>query len=383
MILASFPWASDAPIRSVRDITKILGEICSEVTVVGSSCEEDVQRNLKVVNSRIRLHYVHTQRPFVRSALLWLCKCLCAQMHIALEIWRLRRQAELVIFYVSFPYHFPALLVTKLANLPSVEIVTRSTAKPGLAGLVETTLNKLDFMLLDRISLESWGIRKYLPIEGQEHKLTECGYRYVDTSMYSARIPFRDRPNQIGFVGRFTTEKGIMLFLDSIPLVMKELETRPSSKIRFAICGSGPLENRIREKSRQIQNELGVPVVVHGWIPEEKLPRFLNETRILVLPTIHSEGLPSTLLESMGCGVVVLTSPLGAIPDVVLDGETGYILRQNSPREISLLIARLLTDLDIEQVSLAAEEMIRGNYSFVSAVERFDRMIQSSIQQKG
>ena len=71
-----------------------------------------------------------------------------------------------------------------------------------------------------------------------------------------------------------------------------------------------------------------------GWISHDHLPEYLRMLQLLVIPS-STEGLPNIMLEAMACGTPVAATSVGAIPDVIREGETGYILEDNSPECIS------------------------------------------------
>lgn len=94
------------------------------------------------------------------------------------------------------------------------------------------------------------------------------------------------------------------------------------------IGGDGELKESIAASLQ----EQGVTARVElpGWISHDDLPRYLNQLRLLVLPS-YTEGLPNIMLEAMACGTPVLATPVGAIPDVIIDGRTGFVMDNMTP----------------------------------------------------
>ena len=141
----------------------------------------------------------------------------------------------------------------------------------------------------------------------------------------------------IGFVGRFIEEKGIFDLIQAV-----EFARETDSSIHLAILGSGPLENQIKT----LQNR-------HNWIhlipprPHDDVPRFIQSLDLLVLPskTVQTaqktwkEQFGHVLIEAMSCGIPVIGSDSGAIPEVIDDKE--LIFHEGNSNEINTLILKL------------------------------------------
>jgi len=112
-----------------------------------------------------------------------------------------------------------------------------------------------------------------------------------------------------------------------------------------------------------------------GWIPHDDLPAYLNQLRLLVLPS-YTEGLPNIMLEAMACGTPVLATPVGAVPDVIVDGKTGFIMENNSPECIAENVVRALAHPDIEQIAEAGRRFVEENFTFERAVERWKEVLE-------
>ncbi|MDH7594481.1 MAG: glycosyltransferase, partial [Methanomicrobiales archaeon] len=143
--------------------------------------------------------------------------------------------------------------------------------------------------------------------------------------------------------------------------------------LRVLIGGDGQLKQAIEASLQEggVADRVDLP----GWISHDDLPKYLNQLRLLVLPS-YTEGLPNIMLEAMACGTPVLATPVGAIPDVIRDGETGFIMEDNSPECIARNVMRALNDLDLEEVAERGRRYVEGQYTFEKAVERWRGVIQ-------
>jgi len=103
-------------------------------------------------------------------------------------------------------------------------------------------------------------------------------------------------------------------------------------------------------------------VTLPGWVSAETAQSLLAAGDILVLPS-YAEGLPVAVLEAMAAGLAVITTPVGAIPDLVLDGETGFLVNAGDIDALTDRLVRLVADPALRQ-SLGAEGRRRIEASF-------------------
>lgn len=80
-----------------------------------------------------------------------------------------------------------------------------------------------------------------------------------------------------------------------------------------------------------------------GLVPLDRLPRLLSAADVYVLPTL-ADNLPYTILEAMGCGVPVVATNVGGIPEQIVHGETGLVVPPSDPHELAAAILRILSD---------------------------------------
>ena len=81
------------------------------------------------------------------------------------------------------------------------------------------------------------------------------------------------------------------------------------------------------------------------------------------------------MLEAMACGTPVLATPVGAIPDVIKDEETGFIMKDNSPECIARNVIRALNHSNLEQVAQNARALVEKEFTFEKAVERYREIL--------
>jgi glycosyltransferase involved in cell wall biosynthesis len=135
----------------------------------------------------------------------------------------------------------------------------------------------------------------------------------------------------------------------------------------------------LREEIEKYLDEenLNNRVKLAGWIPHGELPKYLDELKLLILPS-YTEGLPNIMLEAMACGTPVLATSVGAIPDITKDGETGFIMENNSQECIAENVIRVLNYPGLDKIVKNARELVEKEYTYEAAVERY-RMILKEL----
>jgi teichuronic acid biosynthesis glycosyltransferase TuaC len=136
-------------------------------------------------------------------------------------------------------------------------------------------------------------------------------------------------------VANLVPQKGHTYLLDSLKKI-----TGSRSNFVLVIVGGGELERDLRQKTADLG--LGDAVIFAGPRPHEEIATWINACDLFVLPSV-SEGSPTVLTEVMACGKPIVATNVGGIPDILKDGDTGYLV---PPREVDDLADAVLRALD-------------------------------------
>lgn len=134
-----------------------------------------------------------------------------------------------------------------------------------------------------------------------ESKIIYIPSMYIDLDIFKPmNLP---KEYDLIFVGRLTENKGIGLFLEAV----KKID------VKAVIIGDGSLKSYCKLK---IENwKLQDKILLYGWAKDsEEVANLLNKAKILVMPS-YNEGGPRVVLEAMACGVPILATPVGLMPD--------------------------------------------------------------------
>ncbi|MFK7928728.1 MAG: glycosyltransferase [Myxococcota bacterium] len=152
--------------------------------------------------------------------------------------------------------------------------------------------------------------------------------------------PF-ERPLRLLFVGWMISAKGIFELLDAV---------RATPGVRLTCVGRW-IEGTEASARRQFHDkidEYGLHDRVHieGEVPLEQVWQHYERADVFVLPS-WSEGFPNTLLESMMAGMPAIVSDAGAMPEAVVDGETGFVVPMRDTDALTAAIRRLATQPEL------------------------------------
>ena len=139
-----------------------------------------------------------------------------------------------------------------------------------------------------------------------------------------------------GYVGRLVEEKGLLDLVDA-------LEFCPPT-LGLLLVGAGPLRSRLEQRARELGRES--QLVFEAARPLPELPALMNALDVLVLPSRTTpswkEQFGRVIIEAYACGVPVVGSDSGAIPDVV--GAAGLIFPEGNPRALAAALVSLASD---------------------------------------
>jgi len=111
--------------------------------------------------------------------------------------------------------------------------------------------------------------------------------------------------------------------------------------LRLVCVGDGPCGDMLQGMGKRT----GRPdaVILPGRVAPERVPLYLQASDFLVLPS-HSEGMPQAVLEAMSCGLPVVATRVGGVPEAVMDGRTGLLVEPNDTGRLQTAIEQMITD---------------------------------------
>jgi glycosyltransferase involved in cell wall biosynthesis len=204
----------------------------------------------------------------------------------------------------------------------------------------------------------------------------------VDTNFFKPINLKKDKDIfQILSVGYLIERKGFKYLITSLKEVLKE-----QSNVSLKIVGSGPLEKKIKHFIKELKLENNIEVINN--VSDDKLLEIYNSSDLFVLPSIidsqgNTEGLGVVLLEAMACKLPVIGSNIGGIPDIVHDGENGFLVPQKDSTKISKAIIDIITnDEHRENFAINGYEMVKGHFSWELIAKQYITLYEQYIKRE-
>ena len=177
----------------------------------------------------------------------------------------------------------------------------------------------------------------------------------------------RDRPattaRVVGFVGELREKKGLRPLLSAYAQVNK---VNPATLLIVGDVRSG--EDRKFFDEFKLSHP-DTQILVTGFLPHTDLPVYYSLMDVFVLPSLR-DGLPNALLEAMACERAVIGTPVGGIPDAILDCKNGRLVSTNNASELAEVIAEVLTYDDLRgDLGRAGRQTILEKFALQSELD--------------
>lgn len=147
-------------------------------------------------------------------------------------------------------------------------------------------------------------------------------------------------------VGQLAERKGFVQLLRACRLLLDR-----GQMFRCRIVGQGPQQQVLEDLI--VELELQGNVQLCGALPHEEVVKMYREAALFVLPCIQTkdgdvDGVPNVLAEAMAMGVPVISTAVSAIPELVVDQQSGLLVPPDAPRELADAMQRVLRSPDLQ-----------------------------------
>src|SRR4029453_9404436 len=132
-------------------------------------------------------------------------------------------------------------------------------------------------------------------------------------------------------VGNLTANKGFDLLVKAVRAFRVD---HPSDNVQLAIIGEGDCRKSLETLVASLG--LGAHVRLVGAVPHERLYIWYSAAAVFCLAS-EQEGWPNVLMEALACGIPVIATPVGGIPEIIVSEEIGLLTERQEP-EISAAI---------------------------------------------
>jgi len=186
-------------------------------------------------------------------------------------------------------------------------------------------------------------------------------------------------PNQaepvLGCIGSMEARKGHAYLIDALAVLAAD----HLPNIYLLLVGDGPEEHQIRRMVKDLELENWV-----GFFPFTAEPELaFDQVDITVLPSIAKEGLPNVLQESLAMKVPVVASDLGGVSEVVLDGQTGLLVKPGDVAALASAINTLWSNqVTYQKMGDDGHRLVESKFDRISQFDKFRVHFQSYIGAK-
>jgi glycosyltransferase involved in cell wall biosynthesis len=176
------------------------------------------------------------------------------------------------------------------------------------------------------------------------------------------------------FLSRFIESKGIYIAAQ----VVKLLVDNGFKNFKLLFAGDGPESKGLEDFIQK--NQLEDYVELKGFVSGEKKREILQSSSILLFPTFYGEGCPVAVLEAMGAGLAIVSTPVGAISEIVDHNQNGLIVDSKDPKDFFKAVQELIEDRDrLQRMQRLNRQKAEENYEAKIVTQKVESIYLSIL----
>ena len=177
-----------------------------------------------------------------------------------------------------------------------------------------------------------------------------------------------NHPLNIVFLSRFARNKGALETIRTVEILVKEYP-----KIKLYMVGEGELSDDLQAYVRG--HNLSGNIEFTGWLDGEAKYELLSRCGVMLFPSSYGEGLPVSVLEGMGAGLAIVSRPVGGLPDIISDGENGYLADSLDINEFAEHMRKLFKNRMLwEDISRKNKAVAKQKFEIKNVVKRLENI---------
>lgn len=230
---------------------------------------------------------------------------------------------------------------------------------------------------LTRVACVSQAVLDTLMSQGIRPAATEIIHNGIDVERFT---PAPDGPPPVPplrmlLSGRLSPDKGLDVALEAAGLVH-----RAGVPLQLSLVGTVPPE-AVAALAERIRSEgLEACVQLPGRQPRAAMPHVLRQHHVLLVPSVADDALPRSAQEGMACGLAVIASRIGGLPELIEDGVSGLLVPPGDAASLAAAIARLSTEPGLrERLGAAGRERVRTAFDIQRTIERVEARLLAMV----
>lgn len=179
----------------------------------------------------------------------------------------------------------------------------------------------------------------------------------------------------VGTVGRMQTVKDQLTLAHAFVQALT-LAPELRQRMRLIMVGEGPLRAQVQD----VLDTAGLGAL--AWLPGERsdVPDIMRGLHVFALPSL-AEGISNTILEAMASGLVVVATAVGGNADLVLQGQTGYLVASSDPQAMALrLLALALNPQRVHSMGQAGRQRAQTTFSLQAMVSTYQSVYDQQLR---
>ncbi len=275
-----------------------------------------------------------------------------------------------------------AMLAGALANLP----FSFTLHGPGVFFEAHTWRLDAKIERATFVSCISWFCRSQAQLLSSEEAadklhIIHCGvdperYRASAESRFNAPESDPTAPIRLAFAARLDHVKGLTILLDAMAQVNRDRRAAGLPEVHLEVAGDGPKRADFESHARKVG--LADAVQFLGYVSQADVADLLARSDIYVLPSF-AEGVPVSLMEPQASGIPVIATQVGGVSELVIDGETGFVVPPGDVDALATCIQKLADDRTLRtQLGTAGRKIVVEHFNSEEEARRLAALFRAA-----